>query len=196
MYVAGRAATRAAPCVFRAGIRTAARPSRQQLPKFIPAIAILVPRRAVSTETSSNQSGNFPPPGFSTEHAKKPLPKDEQSGEKSAKLPDVSIPGNQPTSLPKTNAQETRTLSELATEKSEQAMKEMSAPKKDEAKTKLTVWQKVKKEAAHYWDGTKLLATEVKISSKLALKMAAGYELTRREYRQVTLTNANILACH
>ena len=183
MYVAGRAASRAAPAVFRAGIRTAARPSRQ-LPRNIPAIAILIPHRAVSTETSSNQNGNFPPPGFNSEQAKKPLPKDE---EKSAKLPNVSIPSNEPTATPKTGAQETRTLSELATEKAEQAKKESSVVKKDEEKAKLTVWQKVKKEAAHYWDGTKLLATEVRISSKLALKMAAGYELTRREYRQVVL---------
>jgi hypothetical protein len=37
---------------------------------------------------------------------------------------------------------------------------------------------------------TKLLATEVRISSKLALKMAAGYELSRRENRQVQHTAA------
>jgi len=48
--------------------------------------------------------------------------------------------------------------------------------------------QKVKKEAQHYWDGTKLLATEVRISLRLALKMAAGYELSRRENRQVRLS--------
>ena len=184
MYVAGRAATRAAPAVFRAGIRTAGRPSRQ-LPRNIPAIAILIPHRAVSTEPSSNQNGNFPPPGFNTEQAKKPLSKDEQSQEKSAKLPNVGIPSNEPTATPKTDAEKTRTLSELATEKAEQAKKETTIVKKEEEKMKLTVWQKVKKEAAHYWDGTKLLATEVRISSKLALKMAAGYELTRREYRQV-----------
>lgn len=58
------------------------------------------------------------------------------------------------------------------------------AAKKDEQK-KLTIGQKIKKELQHYWDGTKLLATEVRISSKLALKMSAGYELTRRENRQV-----------
>jgi len=52
----------------------------------------------------------------------------------------------------------------------------------------LTMAQKIKKEARHYWDGTKLLATEVKISSRLALKMAAGYELTRRESRQLQRT--------
>lgn len=50
---------------------------------------------------------------------------------------------------------------------------------------KLTIGQKIKKEVQHYWDGTKLLATEVKISTKLAMKMAAGYELSRREDRQV-----------
>jgi LETM1 and EF-hand domain-containing protein 1 len=55
---------------------------------------------------------------------------------------------------------------------------------KKEAK-KLTIGQKIKKEVQHYWDGTKLLATEVRISTKLALKMAAGYELSRRENRQV-----------
>jgi LETM1 and EF-hand domain-containing protein 1 len=53
---------------------------------------------------------------------------------------------------------------------------------------KLTIGQKIKKEVQHYWDGTKLLATEVKISMKLALKMAAGYELSRRESRQLQRT--------
>lgn len=57
--------------------------------------------------------------------------------------------------------------------------------KKKKEEKKLTLWQKVKREANHYWDGTKLLGAEVKISSKLAAKMAAGYELTRREHRQV-----------
>ena len=50
---------------------------------------------------------------------------------------------------------------------------------------KLTMGQKIKKEVQHYWDGTKLLATEVKISTRLAVKMAGGYELSRRENRQV-----------
>ena len=58
--------------------------------------------------------------------------------------------------------------------------------KKEEKK--MTIWQKVKHEAQHYWDGTKLLATEVRISTKLALKMAAGYELSRRENRQLQRT--------
>lgn len=59
-------------------------------------------------------------------------------------------------------------------------------PKKEQKK--LTLGQKVKRELQHYWDGTKLLATEVRISTRLALKMAAGYELSRRENRQLQRT--------
>lgn len=58
--------------------------------------------------------------------------------------------------------------------------------KKDEKK--LTLWEKVKKEAAHYRDGTKLLGFEIKVSFKLALKMAGGHELSRREWRQLKRT--------
>jgi len=90
------------------------------------------------------------------------------------------------TAIDKTKALENASLSELASEKASEAKADSTAvtAKKEESK-KLTLGQKIKKEIAHYWDGTKLLATEVKISSKLALKMAARYELSRRENRQV-----------
>lgn len=90
------------------------------------------------------------------------------------------------TAIDKTKALKNASLSELASEKASEAKADSTAvtAKKEESK-KLTLGQKIKKEIAHYWDGTKLLATEVKISSKLALKMAAGYELSRRENRQV-----------
>jgi LETM1 and EF-hand domain-containing protein 1 len=58
---------------------------------------------------------------------------------------------------------------------------------------KLTIWQKVKKEAVHYWDGTKLLGKEIRISFRLALKMAAGYELSRRESRQLKRTTQDLI---
>jgi LETM1 and EF-hand domain-containing protein 1 len=48
-------------------------------------------------------------------------------------------------------------------------------------------WKKIKHEAAHYWNGTKLLVSEVKISSRLQWKILQGETLTRRERRQVTL---------
>lgn len=166
------------------------------MPKTLPAIAILLPYRSLSTETStsSHSHGNFPPPGFNLEKTRQNLSKEEQKKplEKEAKqeIPDVSIPRGVPTTHPPTKAAEAATLTELATEKLSGDSKEDSKAiaKKEEEKAKLTVWQKVKKEASHYWDGTKLLVAEVKISSKLALKMAAGYELTRREHRQLQRT--------
>lgn len=87
-------------------------------------------------------------------------------------------------------AQEKASLSELAAGKAAAEAKEekdKAIAKKEENK-KLTLGQKIKKEIAHYWDGTKLLATEVRISSRLALKMAAGYDLSRRENRQLQRT--------
>lgn len=99
------------------------------------------------------------------------------------KTESTQIPNTGATATDKTKALEKATLSELATEKSKS---EASVAAKKEDPKKLTLGQKIKKEVAHYWDGTKLLATEVKISSKLALKMAAGYELSRRENRQVS----------
>jgi LETM1 and EF-hand domain-containing protein 1 len=191
MYVS-RAASRAAPAVLRAGVRTAGRPVRNT-PRHIPAIAILIPHRGLATETSTSARPGavYPPPGFNTEQAKKPLPKEEQQKPKEksspSSLPDISIPKDAPTSHPKTAATEAQSLTELAMGKpaGETTGEKKAVSMKDEEKQKKTLWQKIKHEAQHYWDGTKLLVVEVKISSKLALKMAAGYELTRREHRQV-----------
>lgn len=61
-----------------------------------------------------------------------------------------------------------------------------------EPEAKLSIWEKVKHEAQHYWDGTKLLGYEIKVSTKLVAKMAAGYELTRRENRQLQRTLEDI----
>ena len=46
-------------------------------------------------------------------------------------------------------------------------------------------WKKVKHEAAHYWHGTKLLVSEIRISARLQWKILHGESLTRRERRQV-----------
>lgn len=46
-------------------------------------------------------------------------------------------------------------------------------------------WVKIKHEANHYWDGTKLLASEIKISARLLRRTLQGKALTRRERRQV-----------
>ncbi|KAJ9558677.1 hypothetical protein OSB04_013291 [Centaurea solstitialis] len=44
----------------------------------------------------------------------------------------------------------------------------------------------------HYWLGTKLLGVDVKISSRLLLKLASGKSLSRRERQQLTRTTADI----
>jgi LETM1 and EF-hand domain-containing protein 1 len=158
-----------------------------------PAIRILIPLRALQTEsTSSNNAQNYPPPGFDPKQANQHLLKQQtqQQSKQPAEKSDPIIPKAGATSNPKTPAQDVQTLSELKMDKSAAESKEEKKilAKKDEDKKKLTLWQKVKKELVHYWDGTKLLGFEVRISSKLALKMAAGYELTRRERRQLQRT--------
>lgn len=186
------------------------------------AVALLIPRRAQHTDTSSSSSnapGSYPPPGFNSEQAKKPLPKKEDQTESQAKaeaeeasstpLEDAAkvlnksqVPSEvgtlEATAIPRTPAQDAKVMSELSAE-SATVVEAQSALGKDvevlkkKGEKKLTLWQKVKKEAAHYWDGTKLLATEVKISTRLALKMAGGYELSRRESRQVRITFQHVI---
>lgn len=161
----------------------------------MPAVSILIPLRTLQTETTSASPQNYPPPGFDAKQASKPLPKQEapqQTAKKESKptAEDTIIPKSGPTAHAKTVAQDARTLKELAKDKAdaETAAEKKALAKKEEEKKKLTIGQKIKKELLHYWDGTKLLVAEVKISSKLALKMAAGYELTRRERRQLQRT--------
>lgn len=179
-----------APLLLRHGNRIAfSRAAR--LPRTLPAVAILNPRMSASTDSQHHSGQNSgPPPGFNIEQAKKPLSKES---DKKATDHKITIPADQPTESAPTSAAEQQALNEIAaqTAAEEHAETTKEVAKKDEEekkKKKLTLWQKVKHEAQHYWDGTKLLGTEVRISWKLAFKMAAGYELTRREHRQLTRT--------
>lgn len=47
------------------------------------------------------------------------------------------------------------------------------------------LWVGIKKEASHYWHGTKLLGKEIRISARIQGRLLAGKKLTRREHRQV-----------
>jgi LETM1 and EF-hand domain-containing protein 1 len=170
-----RTAAQMAPLLLRNSTRTALSRS-MRLPRQLPAIAILIPQRSVSGDTStSNNQSNYPPPGFNADQAKKSIEsKDDKP--KQASSPDVNIPVHEPTAHAPTKASEDQALNELAAQKAahDKAEEKRLAKKKEENKN-LTLRQKIMKEVHHYWDGTKLLAAEVKISSKLALKMAAGY---------------------
>ncbi|OJJ48560.1 hypothetical protein ASPZODRAFT_130627 [Penicilliopsis zonata CBS 506.65] len=150
--------------------------TRAGLPSHLSAIAILIPhQRGYATETSTSSSapsgGSFPPPGFNAEQAKKPLP------------PQVE-PAKDTNAVAKPAQVSESSKSVVVPEEQKRVPEE----KKESKEKKLTLGQKIKKEVQHYWDGTKLLATEVKISTRLALKMAAGYELSRREHRQLQRT--------
>ncbi|ESZ99010.1 hypothetical protein SBOR_0668 [Sclerotinia borealis F-4128] len=163
------------------------------IPSQMPALAILIPRRGVTTDThTSGGSNGAPPPGFNAEQARKPIKETSISSSTTSKAAAKQaekhqidpIPSNEATGVSKTDASEGLALSELAGSTG----KSVEKPDGEKAEKKLTLGQKIKKEVAHYWDGTKLLGTEMKISSRLALKMAAGYELSRREHRQLRRT--------
>ncbi|KAJ5520471.1 hypothetical protein N7463_000924 [Penicillium fimorum] len=153
----------------------------RDLPSQVSALAILIPHRGYATEqsTSTNSSQNYPPPGFNAEQAKKPISQDQTMQSQS------TAPKTQPAEAPTTVG---KTSAGVVTKPNPEDQK---LAEKKSAK-KLTFGQKVKKELQHYWDGTKLLATEVKISSRLALKMAGGYELSRREHRQLQRTTKDL----
>ena len=201
--LSNRVAAQLAPLLLRNGNRMAFQRAAR-LPRQMPAVAILLPRRTISTETSTGHGGdgNGPPPGFNLEQAKRPPPKESEkhtatskpssSSPKASdqKAADINIPTNKPSERAPTKAEEARSLSELQAEREAEADRAegKQALERKEEKKNMTIWQRVKHEVMHYWDGTKLLATEVKISSRLALKMAAGYELTRREHRQLHRT--------
>jgi LETM1 and EF-hand domain-containing protein 1 len=179
--LSSRAANQLAPLVLRNGRAVAQRHARLPTQAFV--IALLAPRRFNSTDTSNRGSNaNYPPPGFNAEQAKKPL---EQPAASQSKKADVSIPASEPSEHPPTASEETATLNVLD---DKVKAHEKATAKKAEEKKNMTLRQKIMKEIHHYWDGTKLLGTEIKISSKLVLKMAAGYELTRREHRQLKRT--------
>ncbi|KAI1502958.1 mitochondrial distribution and morphology protein 38 [Biscogniauxia marginata] len=173
---AGRAAVRPGLGLHPASFGRHAR----HFPADIPTRALLIPLRSIATERHTVGPPNGPPPGFNAEQAKKPLPSTKKPSDSKTKTSDEAAAEKRAQAAVDEPTAESKSLTELA------AKKDAGIEKKEEKK--LTLGQKIKHELQHYWDGTKLLATEVKISSRLALKMAAGYELTRRENRQLQRT--------
>lgn len=68
----------------------------------------------------------------------------------------------------------------------------MSSFREDWA-VKLRHWKdEFKSTMQHYWLGTKLLWADIRISSRLLLKLVNGKGLSRRERQQLTRTTADI----
>ena len=103
------------------------------------AVALLIPKRAQHTDTSSSSSdpsSNYPPPGFNSEQAKKPLPQQEQTeakataeadeaasspfGDAAKALNKSTVPSevgsHEATAIPRTPAQDAKAISELSAE--------------------------------------------------------------------------------
>ena len=53
-------------------------------------------------------------------------------------------------------------------------------------------WESIKKEAKHYWVGTKLLWAEVKIAREILTRLASGRGMTRRERMQLIRTATDV----
>ncbi|KDE07024.1 hypothetical protein MVLG_02759 [Microbotryum lychnidis-dioicae p1A1 Lamole] len=77
------------------------------------------------------------------------------------------------------------------------ASSEKAVAAKEDAPPKGTrlqrIWASIKKEASHYWHGTKLLGKEIRISARIQGKLLGGKKLTRRERRQLKRTTQDLL---
>ncbi|RXK36497.1 MRS7 family protein [Tremella mesenterica] len=135
--------------------------------------------RYITTEPTRTAQPSVPPPAA-------PLTKSIQDD---TEVKGVPPPGSPPPTPPLPISAIPPKIAEVA----EKEAKEVK--KKEEPKGSLPsrVWTTVKKEAQHYWQGTKLLGQEIKISSKLQWKVLNGGTLTRRERRQLRRTTTDLL---
>ncbi|KAH7302581.1 hypothetical protein KP509_23G078200 [Ceratopteris richardii] len=73
------------------------------------------------------------------------------------------------------------------------ALRAVASMSREDWAKKLTHWrEEFWATLKHYWVGTKLLWADVRISSRLLLRLASGKSLTRRERQQLTRTTADI----
>ncbi|KAH7542144.1 hypothetical protein FEM48_Zijuj02G0042100 [Ziziphus jujuba var. spinosa] len=73
------------------------------------------------------------------------------------------------------------------------ALKAVASMSREDWAKKFSHWKdEFKSTMQHYWLGTKLLWADIRISSRLLLKLASGKSLSRREKQQLTRTTADI----
>lgn len=82
------------------------------------------------------------------------------------------------------------TLSETIKSLTEQGLPEKMISKN---LPKAPISVRIKEGLLHYWHGSKLLAYETKISSRLIFKLMKGENLIRREKRQLLRTTSDLL---
>ncbi|UZJ52806.1 hypothetical protein CBS101457_002126 [Exobasidium rhododendri] len=161
-------------------------------------------------ESSTSSNPGPPPPHPTGEGSKAAKSKGRLSASASVyqKAGDYQVGADTPTShIARVKPVSSDSASELGSDANQVSASQMKLMEKQEAQLKLKeaetkrknqplakrVWIKVKEEAAHYWHGTKLLAKEVRISGRLLRRLMLGYNLTRREHRQLKRTTADLL---
>ncbi|ORY54269.1 LETM1-like protein-domain-containing protein [Leucosporidium creatinivorum] len=107
----------------------------------------------------------------------------------SPRLLHTTQPSLAPTPTPSTPNKST-TLTNSNSTSTEKALTTKEKPKGTRLQR---IWAGIKKEAVHYWHGTKLLGKEIRISARIQGRLLAGKKLTRREHRQLKRTTQDLL---
>lgn len=72
------------------------------------------------------------------------------------------------------------------------ALKSFGNSTKDVIMNPRATWQSIKHEINHYWMGTKLLWSEIKLTKSILGRLVEGHGMTRRERKQLVRTSTDI----
>lgn len=169
-------------------------PAQQQLFLLESLSLSLSARRLGSTSTGTH---NEPKPDLESISSGKPGSASSKGSTLFAPAPTKPASSSASTSSPPAKSTDNNAEVSTPLDAKPVVAEDKSAVKsKDEAKPEGRLarsWAWIKHEANHYWDGSKLLAAEVRVSSKLLRKVLNGARLTRRERRQLTRTTTDLL---
>jgi hypothetical protein len=171
----------------RSGINTATRTTVRPVQLELQRVWTQGGRRWESTTTEEQRSKNSAPQPTPQSSSSKPSsgttlnnPKPVVPTSLSASSSHPNPPSNNPS-----NASSNAPPSNNSVQKASAST--VTVPAEPKGPLLPRIWTKVKKEANHYWDGTKLLGAEIKVSARLQYKILQGGKLTRREKRQVRM---------
>ncbi len=71
-------------------------------------------------------------------------------------------------------------------------LKAVAQGTKDIVMNPRATWHAIKHEISHYWMGSKLLWSEIKITKNILARLLRGNGMTRREHRQLLRTTTDI----
>eukprot|EP01031_Cornospumella_fuschlensis_P039400 gene39400-47962_t len=95
-----------------------------------------------------------------------------------------------PASIENTNENNAAKKSKLSMVTS--VLKSIAVGTKDIVMNPKKTWEAIKHEAHHYWMGTKLLWSEIKITTGILQRVLHGHGISRRERRQLLRTTTDI----